>query len=127
MEKVHWQIGNNTDRKGETSCLASKKRMFHGEAYKSVFLYFRLLELAQTITKRKDNKQVLDKLRVERERGITVKAQVTECARPIICMCVDVICRCCGYISSSNRIAILACPLSRARPCFMNTKGRSIS
>ncbi|CAO3575032.1 unnamed protein product [Mortierella alpina] len=35
----------------------------------------RLLELAQTITKRKDNKQVLDKLRVERERGITVKAQ----------------------------------------------------
>ncbi|KAG0345036.1 Translation factor guf1 mitochondrial [Podila humilis] len=35
----------------------------------------RLLELAKTITKRKDNKQVLDKLRVERERGITVKAQ----------------------------------------------------
>ncbi|KAI7826547.1 GTP-binding protein lepa [Gamsiella multidivaricata] len=35
----------------------------------------RLLELAQTITKRKDNKQVLDKLKVERERGITVKAQ----------------------------------------------------
>lgn len=39
-------------------------------------LDLRLLELAQTITKRKDNKQVLDKLRVERERGITVKAQV---------------------------------------------------
>ncbi|KAI1315746.1 Translation factor guf1 mitochondrial [Mortierella claussenii] len=35
----------------------------------------RLLELAQTINKRKDNKQVLDKLKVERERGITVKAQ----------------------------------------------------
>ncbi|KAF9166252.1 Translation factor guf1 mitochondrial [Actinomortierella ambigua] len=35
----------------------------------------RLLELAKTINKRKDNKQVLDKLRVERERGITVKAQ----------------------------------------------------
>ncbi|KAG0006617.1 Translation factor guf1 mitochondrial [Modicella reniformis] len=35
----------------------------------------RLLELSQTISKRKDNKQVLDKLKVERERGITVKAQ----------------------------------------------------
>ncbi|KAG0236090.1 Translation factor guf1 mitochondrial [Actinomortierella wolfii] len=35
----------------------------------------RLLELGKTINKRKDNKQVLDKLRVERERGITVKAQ----------------------------------------------------
>ncbi|KAF8938910.1 Translation factor guf1 mitochondrial [Dissophora ornata] len=35
----------------------------------------RLLELSHTINKRKDNKQVLDKLKVERERGITVKAQ----------------------------------------------------
>lgn len=39
----------------------------------------RLLELSQTISKRKDNKQVLDKLKVERERGITVKAQVCSC------------------------------------------------
>ncbi|KAF9580012.1 Translation factor guf1 mitochondrial [Lunasporangiospora selenospora] len=35
----------------------------------------RQAKLAQTINKRKDNKQVLDKLKVERERGITVKAQ----------------------------------------------------
>ncbi|XP_034860942.1 translation factor GUF1, mitochondrial isoform X2 [Mirounga leonina] len=35
----------------------------------------RLLELTGTIDKTKDNKQVLDKLQVERERGITVKAQ----------------------------------------------------
>ena len=30
-----------------------------------------------TITHHSDNKQVLDKLQVERERGITVKAQVS--------------------------------------------------
>ncbi|XP_054993654.1 translation factor GUF1, mitochondrial isoform X2 [Sorex araneus] len=35
----------------------------------------RLLELTGTIDKTKINKQVLDKLQVERERGITVKAQ----------------------------------------------------
>ncbi|XP_050005620.1 translation factor GUF1, mitochondrial isoform X2 [Alexandromys fortis] len=35
----------------------------------------RLLELTGTIDKTKKNKQVLDKLQVERERGITVKAQ----------------------------------------------------
>uniref|UniRef100_A0A8D2GAU5 GTP binding elongation factor GUF1 n=1 Tax=Theropithecus gelada TaxID=9565 RepID=A0A8D2GAU5_THEGE len=35
----------------------------------------RLLELTGTIDKTKNNKQVLDKLQVERERGITVKAQ----------------------------------------------------
>uniref|UniRef100_A0A5F8H2W4 GTP binding elongation factor GUF1 n=1 Tax=Monodelphis domestica TaxID=13616 RepID=A0A5F8H2W4_MONDO len=35
----------------------------------------RLLELTGTITKTDHNKQVLDKLQVERERGITVKAQ----------------------------------------------------
>ncbi|XP_069869183.1 translation factor GUF1, mitochondrial isoform X2 [Dipodomys merriami] len=35
----------------------------------------RLLELTGTIEKTKNNKQVLDKLQVERERGITVKAQ----------------------------------------------------
>ncbi|OZJ06882.1 hypothetical protein BZG36_00235 [Bifiguratus adelaidae] len=35
----------------------------------------RLLELTGTIKERADNKQVLDKLVVERERGITVKAQ----------------------------------------------------
>ncbi|XP_003794665.1 translation factor GUF1, mitochondrial [Otolemur garnettii] len=35
----------------------------------------RLLELTGTIDKTKTNKQVLDKLQVERERGITVKAQ----------------------------------------------------
>ncbi|KAM9086639.1 translation factor GUF1, mitochondrial isoform 3-T3 [Megaptera novaeangliae] len=35
----------------------------------------RLLELTGAIDKTKNNKQVLDKLQVERERGITVKAQ----------------------------------------------------
>ncbi|KAJ8028562.1 Translation factor GUF1-like, mitochondrial [Holothuria leucospilota] len=35
----------------------------------------RLLELTGTISKKVQNKQVLDKLQVERERGITVKAQ----------------------------------------------------
>ncbi|EDO40767.1 predicted protein [Nematostella vectensis] len=35
----------------------------------------RLLEVTGTISKSSDNKQVLDKLQVERERGITVKAQ----------------------------------------------------
>ncbi|MCB9493639.1 MAG: elongation factor 4 [Epsilonproteobacteria bacterium] len=35
----------------------------------------RLLEMAQTITSRHKIEQVLDKLQVERERGITVKAQ----------------------------------------------------
>ena len=35
----------------------------------------RLLELTGTIEKSSDNKQILDKLQVERERGITVKAQ----------------------------------------------------
>ncbi|CAL8073078.1 unnamed protein product [Orchesella dallaii] len=35
----------------------------------------RLLELTGTISKSADNKQILDKLQVERERGITVKAQ----------------------------------------------------
>ncbi|PHH85777.1 hypothetical protein CDD83_11185 [Cordyceps sp. RAO-2017] len=35
----------------------------------------RLLELTQTISKSDGNKQILDKLDVERERGITVKAQ----------------------------------------------------
>ncbi|ORZ13723.1 P-loop containing nucleoside triphosphate hydrolase protein [Absidia repens] len=35
----------------------------------------RLLELTNTISQRGSNKQVLDKLKVERERGITVKAQ----------------------------------------------------
>ncbi|KJE90781.1 GTP binding/translation elongation factor [Capsaspora owczarzaki ATCC 30864] len=35
----------------------------------------RLLEVTGTIERNKDNKQVLDKLQVERERGITVKAQ----------------------------------------------------
>ncbi|XP_022079630.1 translation factor Guf1, mitochondrial-like isoform X1 [Acanthaster planci] len=34
----------------------------------------RLLELTGTISKKSDNKQVLDRLQVERERGITVKA-----------------------------------------------------
>lgn len=36
----------------------------------------RLLEISNTIRKHKSNQQVLDKLGVERERGITVKAQV---------------------------------------------------
>ena len=36
----------------------------------------RLLELTGTIVQSSSNKQVLDSLRVERERGITVKAQV---------------------------------------------------
>ncbi|KAJ3319978.1 Translation factor guf1 mitochondrial [Boothiomyces sp. JEL0866] len=35
----------------------------------------RLLELSGTIQKTKENKQVLDNLKVEKERGITVKAQ----------------------------------------------------
>ena len=35
----------------------------------------RLLEMAGTISSRTKNEQVLDKLQVERERGITVKAQ----------------------------------------------------
>ena len=35
----------------------------------------RLLELTHTIVKSADNKQILDKLQVEKERGITVKAQ----------------------------------------------------
>lgn len=35
----------------------------------------RLLEVTGTISRSSDNKQVLDKLQVERERGITVKAQ----------------------------------------------------
>ena len=35
----------------------------------------RLLELCGTISDRNKNEQVLDKLQVERERGITVKAQ----------------------------------------------------
>jgi len=35
----------------------------------------RLLEMAETISVRSKNEQVLDKLQVERERGITVKAQ----------------------------------------------------
>ena len=34
----------------------------------------RLLEITGTIPKSKENRQVLDKLEVERERGITVKA-----------------------------------------------------
>lgn len=38
----------------------------------------RLLELTNTISASGSNKQVLDKLKVERERGITVKAQVKE-------------------------------------------------
>lgn len=42
----------------------------------------RLLELTNTISKTGSNKQVLDKLKVERERGITVKAQVR---RKMIC------------------------------------------
>jgi len=37
--------------------------------------YFFCLCNTGTIPKTKDNKQVLDKLQVERERGITVKAQ----------------------------------------------------
>lgn len=37
----------------------------------------RLLELTGTIDKSANNKQVMDKLKVERERGITVKAQVS--------------------------------------------------
>jgi len=37
----------------------------------------RLLELTKTIRDQGSNKQVLDKLKVERERGITVKAQVS--------------------------------------------------
>lgn len=36
----------------------------------------RLLEITGCIPKTKTNKQVLDNLQVERERGITVKAQV---------------------------------------------------
>lgn len=39
-------------------------------------MVYRLLELTNTISKSGSNKQVLDKLKVERERGITVKAQV---------------------------------------------------
>jgi translation elongation factor EF-4 len=39
-------------------------------------LFVRLLELTNTISATGSNKQVLDKLKVERERGITVKAQV---------------------------------------------------
>lgn len=39
--------------------------------------YHRLLELTRTIRDQGSNKQVLDKLKVERERGITVKAQVS--------------------------------------------------
>lgn len=35
----------------------------------------RILEVVGAISKDKDNKQILDKLQVERERGITVKAQ----------------------------------------------------
>lgn len=42
----------------------------------SLIVLNRLLELTNTISKSGSNKQVLDKLKVERERGITVKAQV---------------------------------------------------
>lgn len=42
----------------------------------------RLLELTKTISATSSNKQVLDKLKVERERGITVKAQVSRFLMP---------------------------------------------
>lgn len=42
----------------------------------------RLLELTGTIPTSKTNKQVLDKLKVEKERGITVKAQTVSIVVP---------------------------------------------
>ena len=65
MEKVLWQIGKNSLKIG----YAKKK-------YSSIWIFTRLLELTNTISASGSNKQVLDKLKVERERGITVKAQV---------------------------------------------------
>ncbi|CAO3647063.1 unnamed protein product [Cunninghamella echinulata] len=45
------------------------------DIYKGLSLKVELLEFTNTISSKGSNKQVLDKLKVERERGITVKAQ----------------------------------------------------
>ena len=44
-------------------------------AFYAFCLPFHIFSWPGTITRNSDNKQVLDKLQVERERGITVKAQ----------------------------------------------------
>lgn len=41
-----------------------------------IYIYTLYINILGTIQKDQKNKQVLDKLQVERERGITVKAQV---------------------------------------------------
>lgn len=54
------------------NCLSTETQHWNNPPISST----RLLELTKTIRDQGSNKQVLDKLKVERERGITVKAQV---------------------------------------------------
>lgn len=68
MERVLWQIGTKFIEL--SSC--TETQHWNNRPISST----RLLELTKTIRDQGSNKQVLDKLKVERERGITVKAQV---------------------------------------------------
>ncbi|KAF9971803.1 Translation factor guf1 mitochondrial [Actinomortierella ambigua] len=72
MSRIYLDCVLSTPR---PSCVGLKSKKLRQAILRMSVLDAVLLELAKTINKRKDNKQVLDKLRVERERGITVKAQ----------------------------------------------------